>query len=211
MTAAEKNHKDLLKSIYDSVERFAPTNRKLIDFINEKVTGEGLQLSLKKIKFIDKSERSAKQLTGITLIEFGKHLKELNFSEEEETELLKEASEILEDAKKQIEKVYGEVRRYIVTKELRTECLKGNFRKIPTLSNAQNEIISKEIFSLALEEINKDGKGSLDDIEQEFQKINHIAMTLFDVAANSAAKEKKSSHKEEKKSASPFGILDRFF
>ena len=210
MVAAEKNHKELLKPIYDSVERFAPSSRKLIDFVNEKVDGEGLKRSLNKIKFIDKSERSAKQLTGMTLIEFSKHLKSQNLSEEEETAFMQEASEILEDAKLQIEKVYGEVRRYVVTKELRTECLQSNFRKIPTLSEAQNEIISKEIFSLALEEINKDGKGSLDDIEKEFQKINHIAMTLFDVAANSKAKENKPKHhKEEKKPAA--SIWDRFF
>ena len=205
----ERNHKDLLKPIYDSVERFAPTNRKLIDFVNEKVEGEGIKRSLNKVKFIDKSERSAKQLTGITLIEFGKHLKEQNLAEEEETELLKEASEILEDAKKQIEKVYGEVRRYIVTKELRTTCLQDNFRKIPALSSEQNEIISKEIFSLALEEINSSDKASIDDIEKEFQKINHIAMTLFDVAANTETKHKKNQHKEEKKSSS--SIWDRFF
>ena len=203
----EKNHKDLLKPIYDSVERFAPTNRKLIDFVNEKVEGEGIKRSLNKVKFIDKSERSAKQLTGITLIEFGKHLKEQNLAEEEETELLKEASEILEDAKKQIEKVYGEVRRYVVTKELRTTCLQDNFRKIPTLTKEQNEIISKEIFSLALEEINSSDKASIDDIEKEFQKINHIAMTLFDVASTQEAKHKKV--KEEKKSSS--SIWDRFF
>ena len=207
MTAAEKNHKELLKPIYDSVERFAPTNRKLIDFVNEKVEGEGIKRSLNKVKFIDKSERSAKQLTGITLIEFGKHLKEQNLSEEDETELLKEASEILEDAKKQIEKVYGEVRRYIVTKELRTTCLQDNFRKIPTLTKEQNEIISKEIFSLALEEINSSDKASIDDIEKEFQKINHIAMTLFDVASTQETKHKKT--KEEKKSSS--SIWDRFF
>ena len=211
MTAAEKNHKDLLKPIYDSIERFAPSNRKLIDFVNEKVTGEGLKLSLNKVKFIDKSERSAKQLTGMTLIEFSKHLKSQNLSEEEETELMQQASEILEDAKKQIEKVYGEVRRYIVTKELRTLCLQDNFKKIPTLSKAQNEIISKEIFSLALEEINNSGKGSLDDIEKEFQKINRIAATLFNAASNSEAKEKEknSKRKEDKKNSS--SIWDRFF
>ena len=76
----EKNHKDLLKPIYASIERLAPTNRKLIDFVNEKATGEGLKRSLYKVKFIDKSERSAKQLAGMTLIEFGKHLKEINLS-----------------------------------------------------------------------------------------------------------------------------------
>lgn len=207
----EKKHQELLKPIYDSVERFAPTNRKLIDFVNEKVDGEGLKRSLNKVKFIDKSERSAKQLTGITLVEFGKHLKELKLSESDETSLLQEAQDIMEDAKKQIEKVYGEVRRYVVTKELRSHCLKENFRKIPTLTAEQNEIISKEIFSLALEQINSSDKGSIDDIEAEFQRINHIATTLFDVAATVEAKTKKR-HKEEKKSdSSPFSILDRFF
>ena len=205
----EKQSKDLLKPIYDSVERFAPTSRKLIDFVNEKVTGEGLKRSLNKVKFIDKSERSAKQLTGITLIEFGKHLKEINLPEDEETALLQEASEILEDAKKQIEKVYGEVRRYVVTKELREFCLSENFRKIPRLSAAQNEIISKEIFSLALEEINNGEKGSIDDIEREFQKINHIALTLFDVAGKSQTQDNKKKMHEEKKSSS--SIWDRFF
>jgi len=208
---SEKDHKDLLKPIYSSVERMAPTNRELIDFVNSKARGEGLQRSIYKVKFIDKSERSAKQIAGITLMEFGKHLKEQNLSEAEETALLKEAAEILEDAKKQVEKVYGEVRRYVVTSELRTGCLQANFRKIPNLSEEQNRIISKEIFSLALEEINKGGKSSIDEIETEFQKINHIAMTLFDVAANS----EKTSHKEkkhhtEKKSAST-SIWDRFF
>ena len=206
----EKNYKDLLKPIYASVERFAPTNRKLIDFVNEKVTGEGLQRSLNKVKFIDKSERSAKQLTGMALIEFSKHLKEQNLSEETETELMKEASEILNNAKKQIEKVYGEVRRYVVTRELRTDCVNHHFRKIPNLSAEQNEIISKEIFSLALEEINSSKKHSMDDIEEQFQHINHIAITLFDVAATSQKKQNKNQHKTETKS-SGFGILDRFF
>lgn len=208
----EKDHKDLLKPIYTSVERMAPTNRELIDFVNSKARGEGLQRSIYKVKFIDKSERSAKQIAGITLMEFGKHLKTQNLREEEETALLKEAADILEDAKKQVEKVYGEVRRYVLTSELRTDCVKGNFRKIPALSEEQNKIISKEIFSLALEEVNKGGKNSIDDIETEFQKINHIAMTLFDVASASEkkAKDKKHKAKEEKKS-SGFGIFDRFF
>ena len=209
---SEKDRKDLLKPIYTSVERMAPTNRELIDFVNAKARGEGLQRSIYKVKFIDKSERSAKQIAGITLMEFGKHLKTQNLSEDEETALLKEAADILEDAKKQVEKVYGEVRRYVVTSELRTDCVSTNFRKIPTLSEEQNKIISKEIFSLALEEVNKDGtNNSIDDIESEFQKINHIAMTLFDVASSSekkAVKDKK--HKEHKKPAST-SIWDRFF
>lgn len=205
----EKTFKELLKPIYESVENFAPTNRKLINFVNEKALGEGLKRSLYKVKFIEKSEKSAKQLTNITLVNFKKHIREQNFSAEDIEELDKKATEILDDAKKQIEKVYGEVRRYIVTSELRGDCVKTNFRKIPSLSDSLNEVISKEIFSLALEEINKGDKNSIDDIEAEFKKINHIAMTLFELTEKETAK--KVSHKKEQKQKKSFSLLDRFF
>ena len=206
----EKIHKDLLKPIHSAVDRLAPTNRELINFINSKARGEGLQRSLYKVKFIDKSEKSAKQLAGMTLIEFKKHLHEKNLSEEETEHLMQEATDILEEAKKQVERVYGEVRRYIVTSELRGECIKMNFRKIPTFSDAQNEFVSKEIFSIAIEEINKSDKHSIDDIEEEFRKINHIAVRLFEIMANENAKAAEHKHKKEHKK-SGFGLLDRFF
>ena len=205
----EKTFKDLLKPIYESVENFAPTNRKLINFVNEKASGEGLKRSLYKVKFIEKSERSAKQLTNITLNNFKKHIREQNFSEKDILALEKEATEILDGAKQQIEKVYGEVRRYIVTSELRGDCVKTNFRKIPTLSDSLNETISKEIFSLALESINKSDKQSIDDIESEFKKINHIAITLFELTEKETAK--KVSHKPKKEQKKSFSLLDRFF
>lgn len=206
----EKIYKDLLKPIHSAVDRLAPTNRELINFVNSKARGEGLARSLYKVKFIDKSEKSAKQLASITLNEFRKHLKEKNFSEEEIENLTTEATNILEEAKKQVEKVYGEVRRYILTSELRGECIKMNFRKISTLSDDQNEFISKEIFSLALEEINKSDKHSIDDIEAEFKKINHIAATLFELVEKNSHKHAEHKHKKEPKKSS-FGLLDRFF
>lgn len=208
---SEKNFKDLLKPIYASVERFAPGQRELINFVNSKARGEGMQRSLYKVKFIDKSERSAKQLASITLVEFKKHLQTQDLSEEEAESLIQEATNILEDTKKQVEKVYGEVRRYVVTSELRKDCVKGNFRKISSLTEEQNEIVSKEIFSLALEEINKSGKNSIDHIEEEFKRINNIATTLFEAAKtaeNAEAHPKNKKHKEHKKS---LGLLDRFF
>ncbi len=202
----EKHYKEMLKPIQDSVGKFAPTNRQLINFVNEKARGEGLQRSLYKVKFIDKSERSAKQLANMTLVNFQKFVSEQNLSAKDVEKLENEAKEILEDAKVQIEKVYGEVRRYIVTSELRTECVKLNFRKIPTLNDTQNEIISKEIFSLAIEEINKSDKHSIDDIESEFKKINHIAATLLDIVMKDM--KKVEAKKETKKSVS---LFDRFF
>lgn len=205
----EEKNKDLLKPIHSAVDRLAPTNRELINFVNSKARGEGLARSVYKVKFIDKSERSAKQLAGMTLIEFKRHLKEKNLSEEEIETLTTEATDILEEAKKQVERVYGEVRRYIVTSELRGECIKTNFRKIPTLNDAQNEFISKEIFSVALEEINKSDKHSMDDIEEEFKKINHIAIRLFEIMANENAGVAEHKHKKEPKKS--FGLLDRFF
>ena len=202
----EKHYKEMLKPIQDSVGKFAPTNRQLINFVNEKARGEGLQRSLYKVKFIDKSERSAKQLANMTLVNFQKFVSDQNLSAKDVEKLENEAKEILEDAKVQIEKVYGEVRRYIVTSELRTECVKLNFRKIPTLNDTQNEIISKEIFSLAIEEINKSDKHSIDDIESEFKKINHIAATLLDIVMKDV--KKVETKKESKKSVS---LFDRFF
>ena len=204
-----KNYKEILKPIYDSVEGFAPTNRKLINFVNEKARGEGLQRSLYKVKFIDKSERSAKQLVNMTLINFQKHIREKNLSAEDVEKLENEATEVLEGAKIQIENVYGEVRRYIVTSELRGNCVKANFRKIPTLNDSQNETISKEIFSLAIEEINKSDKHSIDDIESEFIKINHIAATLFEIVFKEIDKKPEHKHKKEEKKS--FSLLDRFF
>ncbi|MBQ9441547.1 MAG: hypothetical protein IJU55_00855 [Selenomonadaceae bacterium] len=205
----EKITKDLLKPIYSAVDRLAPTNRELINFVNSKARGEGLQRSLYKVKFIDKSEKSAMQLTGMTLIDFKKKIKEIGLSDDEIETLMNEATEIMEDAKKQVEKVYGEVRRYIVTSELRGDCIKTNFRKISTLTDAQNEFISKEIFSLALEEINKSDKHSINDIEEEFKKINHIAMTLFELVEQDNAKKAEHKHKKEPKKSR--GIFDRFF
>ena len=202
----EKHYKEILKPIYDSVEKFAPTNRQLINFVNEKARGEGLQRSLYKVKFTDKSERSAKQLVNMTLVNFQKHVRELNLSAKDAERLENEATEVLEGAKVQIEKVYGEVRRYIVTSELRSECVKLNFRKISVLTDAQNETISKEIFSLAIEQINKSDKHSIDDIESEFKKINHIAATLLEIVMKDMKKVEKK--KEPKKSMS---LFDRIF
>lgn len=205
----EKRYKEMLKPVYDSAESFAPTTRNLINFVNEKAIGEGIKRSLYKVKFIDKSERSAKQLANITLLNFRKYVREQNISTTDMARLEDEATAVLEDAKVQIEKVYGEVRRYVVTSELRNECVKANFRKIPVLTDSQNETISKEIFSLAIEEINKSDKHSIDDIESEFKKINHIAATLLDIVMKETEKKKVEPKVEPKKSS--FSLLDRFF
>ena len=206
---AEKNIKDLLKPIYASVEKLVPTNRMLINFVNEKALGQGMKRSIYKIKFIDKAEKSSFQLANVTLSEFQKHLKEIKLGEEESKILMDEAEEILGEARKQIEKVYGDVRRYVVTSEIRTACLKQYYRKIPSLNEEQNEAISKEIFSLALEFVNKSDKHTLDDIEDEFQKVNHIAITLFNLAAatgDTTSKTKKITHKNKTST----GFFDRF-
>ena len=129
------------------------------------------------------------------------------------------ATRLLDDAKKQIEKVYGEVRRYVVTKELRNDCLKEHFRKIPSMNEAQNDAISKEIFSMAIEEVNKSENHNIEDVEANFDKINYIATALFNIAAANSApavvdkpkpaptpKPAPEPKKPQKKS-----FLDRFF
>lgn len=201
--------KDLLKPIYSAVERLVPTNRKLINFVNAKARGEGLKRSLYKVKFIDKSERSTKQMASMMLPELQKHMREINYPEEEREEVMREAEAILEDAKVQVEKVYGEVRRYVVTSELRGDCVKTNYRKISTLDEKTNEMLSKEIFSLALAEINEGDKKNIDDIEDVFKKINNIAITLFEIASTSEHKSGYGKKKKEHKSS--FGLLSGFF
>ncbi len=213
----EKDIKRILKPINLTIEKLVPTNRTLLDFVNEKAVGRGTKRSIYKIKFLEKAEKSSYQVIGVTIIEFEKHLKNLQLGKADEDFLLNQARKLLSDAKNQIEKVYGEVRRYIVTKELRNDCLKEHFRKIPSMNDAQNDAISKEIFSIAIEEVNKSENHNIEDVEQEFDKINYIATALFNIAAANSApppvEEKKSAPKPaaEPKKAQKKSFLDRFF
>lgn len=209
--------KNWIKPIHNSIEKLVPTNRSLIDFVNEKASGSGVKRSLYKVKFIDKSEKSTYTCIAMTINELKKKLKERNISEEDSEAITSKAKEILSDAKEQVERVYGEVRRYVVTSELRTGCVQHHFRKIPSLSDPVNDSIAKEIFSMALENVNKSEHHSIDDIEEEFEKINSIALTLFEVVAKSennadSQKKKNTHHKHHSsKSHSPFSLLEDLF
>ena len=213
----EKEIKKVLKPIYIVTEKLVPTNRSLLDFVNEKAVGRGTKRSIYKIKFLEKAEKSSYQVASVTLIEFEKHLKSLQISKEYEERILQQANKILDDAKQQIEKTYGEVRRYIVTKELRNDCLKEHFRKIPSMNDAQNDAISKEIFSMAIEEVNKSENHNIEDVEAQFDKINYIATALFNIAAANSApavvEKSKSAPKPapEPKKPQKKSFLDRFF
>lgn len=207
----EKDMKDLLKPIHTTVEKLVPTNRSLMNFINEKALGKGIKRSLYKVKFIDKAERSSFQLANVTLTEFERHLATLKISEEDAALLRQQAEMLIEDAKSQISKVYGDVRRYVVTSELREDCLKEHFHKIPNMSDAQNEALSKEIFSMAIAEANKSNSDNLDNVEAEFQKINYIAIALFNIASAISTPDPKAKKPETKQPAPKKSFLDRFF
>ena len=99
----EKDLKRILKPVYIVVEKLVPTNRSLLDFTNEKAIGSGLKRSVYKVKFLDKAEKSSYQVASVTLLEFQKHLKELQLGKADEEQLLKEANKILNNAKNQIE------------------------------------------------------------------------------------------------------------
>ena len=209
----EHEIKDWLKPIYNAVDRLVPTNRSLVDFVNQKASGNGLKRSLYKVKFIEKSEKSTYQCIGLTMSELKKNLAERNVPEDERNQIIEQANNILSEARTQVEKVFGEVRRYIVTSELRTGCVENHFKKIPNMSESQNEAISKEIFSMAMDSINKSDKQSIDDVEEEFNKINKIAITLFTLAEATGGVEHKHKHKAKAKSheshsSSPFSILN---
>ena len=210
----EKDAKRILKPIQITIEKLVPTNRTLLDFVESKAVGRGTKRSIYKVKFLDKAEKSSYQVASVALIEFQKHLKDLQPGKADEEQLLKQATKLLDDAKAQIEKVYGEVRRYVVTKELRNDCLKEHFRKIPSMSDAQNEAISKEIFSMAIEEVNQSEDRNIENVEEAFDKLNYIATALFNIAAANSAPvvvEKKSIPAPEPKKAVKKSFLDRFF
>lgn len=209
----EKDVREWIKPIINSIERLVPTNRTLVDFINAKASGTGIKRSLSKVKFLDKSERSTYQCIGLTMTELRKKLNERKVKEEEQKEIIDKAQEILDETKRNVERVYGEVRRYIVTSELRTGCIQNHFKKIPSMTAEQNEALSKEMFSMALEFVNKSDKHSLDDVEEEFAKINRIATDLFQLVEKTGglSSNKKPKARSNEKSRSPLSILDNFW
>ena len=210
----EKDVREWIKPIINSIERLVPTNRKLVDFINAKASGTGVKRSLSKVKFLDKSERSTHQCIGLTMTELKKKLNERKVPEGEQKEIIAKAQEILDETKHNVERVYGEVRRYIVTSELRTGCIQNHFKKIPLMTPEQNEALSKEMFSMALEFVNKSDKHSIDDVEEEFAKINQIAANLFQLVEKTggfAAPNKQKKAPAHEKSRSPLSILDDFW
>lgn len=210
----EKDVKEWIKPIITSIERLVPTNRTLVDFINSKASGTGVKKSLSKVKFLDKSERSTYQCIGLTMTELKKKLNERKINEEEQKEIIARAQEILDETKRNVERVYGEVRRYIITSELRTGCIQNHFKKIPSVTAEQNEALSKEMFSMALEFVNKSDKHSIDDVEEEFAKINQIAADLFQLVEKTggfaSTNKQKKTHSNDK-SRSPLSILDNFW
>ena len=142
----ENEIKNWLKPIHNSIEKLVPTNRSLIDFVNEKASGSGIKRSLYKVKFIDKSEKSTYTCISMTINELKKKLKERKVSEEDSEMIIEHANQILDEAKEQVTRVYGEVRRYVVTAELRTGCVQHHFKKIPSMNDNQN-VIKRNVFN----------------------------------------------------------------
>lgn len=209
----EKELKDWLRPIINSVERVVPTNRKLADFVNAKASGSGIKRSLSKVKFLDKSEKSTYQCINLTMNELKKKLAERKVAEEDQKTVIERAQEVLDEAKHNVERVYGEVRRYIITAELRTDCIQNHYRRIPSISDKQNEAMAKEMFSMALEFINKSDKHSIDDVEEEFEKIHRIAADLFQLVEKSGGfvSSKSKAKPAPEKHRSPLSLLDNLW
>ena len=212
----ENEMKSWLKPIYNSIEKLVPTNRSLIDFVNEKAIGNGIKRSLYKVKFIDKSEKSTYQCINMTIHELKKKLSERKVSEEDTAEVVNKATEILDEAREQVERVYSEVRRYVITSELRTGCVQHHYKKIPSMTEEQNKAVSKEIFSMAIEFVNKSEHHSVDDVEEEFERINKIAINLFNLVEATKPDKKsnttsKTRQQESKTSYNPFSLLENLW
>ncbi len=177
--------KDYLRPVMNSLGKLVPTNRALLNFINSKARGSGLEQSFHKVKFLNKSEKSTYTCMNVELMQFRKQLENVGVSEREIEELVQEASEIFDKAKHDVERVYREVRLYLITSEIRRKCIENYYRPVSSLSGKQNELMAKEIFTLAYEENLQGEEHDIEDILEGFRRINHIAVQLF-AAAESA-------------------------
>lgn len=170
---------DYLRPITNGLGKLVPTGRALLNFINSKARGKGMELALNKVQFLNKSEKSTYTCMNVQLMEFRKHLQDIKVTDAESEKLVARAAEILDQARMDVERVYDEVRRYIITSEIRSNCVKHNFRHIPSLNDKQNELLAKEIFTLAYEDNMQSREHEVEDIVNGFRRINHIAVQLF--------------------------------
>ncbi len=174
--------KDYLRPVMNSLGKLVPTNRALLNFINSKARGSGLDQSFHKVKFLNKSEKSTYTCMQVELMQFRQQLQGQGMPEGEIENLVQKASDIFDKAKHDVERVYGEVRLYLITSEIRRKCIESHFRPIPSLSEKQNELIAKEAFTLAYEENLHSEEHNIEDILEGFRRINHIAVQLFAAA-----------------------------
>ena len=170
---------DYLRPITNSLGKFVPTSRALLNFVNSKARGEGIGLSFNKVQFLNKSEKSTYTCMNVQLMEFKKHLQGTKVTETDIEKLMAQATEILDRARAEVGHVYDEVRRYIITSEIRSNCVEHNYRNIPSLDKKQNDLLAKEIFTLAYEENLERQEHEVEDIVNGFRRINRIAIQLF--------------------------------
>ena len=175
----DKEIQDKLRPLTKSIPKFVPTNRSLLNFVNSKAKGKGIDLSFNKVAFLNKAEKSTYTCMNVELNEFRRHLQEINTSDEDYNQLFTAANGEMATAKKQVEKVYGEVRRYVITSEIRGACVEKYFKKIPSLDKKQNLLLAKEIFTLAYEENMASEEHDIKNILHSFTRINKIALALF--------------------------------
>ncbi len=174
--------KDYLRPVMNSLGKLVPTNRALLNFINSKARGSGLDQSFHKVKFLNKSEKSTYTCMQVELMQFRQQLQGQGMPEGEIENLVQKASDIFDKAKRDVERVYGEVRLYLITSEIRRKCIESHFRPVSSLNGKQNELIAKEIFTLAYEENLQSEEHNIEDILEGFRRINHIAVQLFAAA-----------------------------
>ncbi len=174
--------KDYLRPVMNSLGKLVPTNRTLLNFINSKARGTGIDQSFHKVKFLNKSEKSTYTCMNVELMQFRQQLEQLGVPAGEIEDLVQKATEIFDKAKHDVERVYGEVRLYLITSEIRRKCIETYFRPVPSLSGKQNELVAKEIFTLAYEENLQSAEHNIEDILENFRRINHIAAQLFATA-----------------------------
>ena len=180
----EKEIQEKIRPLTKLTPKFLPTSRSLLNFVNKKARGKGIDLTFNKVLFLDKAEKSTYTLMSVELNEFKKQIGDFVEGEALD-EVLEAADKTMAEVRSSVKRVYGEVRRYIVASELRSATIKTYFRAIPSLSREQNAVVAKEMFTLAYEDLIAQKPYDIRTIVQGFHQLNKKALALF-AAADSA-------------------------
>ncbi len=179
----EGEMQNALEPIHRTMNRMIPGHKVLLDFIGSKTQGSGTEKALQKIRLLEKSEQSTYTCMNVEMTGFRKRLQDKSTGTADGERLTRMAEDILKTARQQVKKVYGDVRRQIISSELKADFIEKHYRLIPGLTEEQNELVAEEILRLICGPGRRPGNQASQDSVTRFCEINRIGARLFAAVA----------------------------